>query len=236
MWSGPRNISTAMMRAFGNRSDCYVCDEPLYAYYLIQTGQPHPGREQTIAHHPNRWQSAVDWLTGEIPTGKSIWYQKHMAHHLLPEIDRGWLDVMNNCFLIRDPLEMLTSLIEFLPRPTVMDTGLPQQLEIFQQVRRRTGNIPPIIDGRDVLNDPRGMLTKLCSAIGVPFDEAMLRWPPGRRETDGAWAPYWYQKVEQTTCFGVYRPKPTKLPTGLEPLYRECLKMYRELERFKIQP
>ncbi|MEM7455474.1 MAG: HAD family hydrolase [Planctomycetota bacterium] len=234
MWSGPRNISTAMMRSWGNRADCYVCDEPLYAHYLLKSGQNHPGREATIAAQPGDWREVADWLTGEIPGGKSVWYQKHMAHHLLPEIDRDWTRQLINCFLIRDPREMITSLIEFIPVPTVMDTGLPQQVELFEDVRERTGAVPPVIDGRDVLENPEVVLSRLCEKVGTTFDESMLNWPPGIRETDGAWAPWWYDKVKPTTGFAGYRPKDDEVPNELTGVYEECVEYYAKLAEHKI--
>src|SRR5688572_18712403 len=126
MWSGPRNISTAMMRSWGNRPDTIVCDEPLYAHYLQQTQLPHPGSTEVIEHHESDWRKVVQWLTGPLPPGKSIFYQKHMSHHLLPNIELDWIAQLSNCFLIRDPKEMLASLVEFIPQPTLADTGLPQ--------------------------------------------------------------------------------------------------------------
>ncbi len=195
MWSGPRNISTALMRSWENRADCFVTDEPLYAHYLAATGARHPGREETLANHESDWRKVVRWLTGPVPQGKPIWYQKQMAHHLLPEIGRHWLGEWTHAFLIRDPRQMLLSLREFLPRIEPADTGLPQQVELFESVCRATGEPPVVIDARDVLENPPTLLRLLCRRLGVGFDPAMLEWPAGSRETDGAWAPYWYAKV-----------------------------------------
>lgn len=236
MWSGPRNISTALLRAWGNRPDTFVCDEPLYAHYLVRSGIAHPGADEVIRHQENDWRKVVAWLTGPIPEGKAIFYQKHMAHHLLPEIDRGWLDQVSNCFLIRDPREMLTSLLPFLPEPTLADTGLPQQVEIFEQVRSRTGRTPPVVDARDVLQDPAGMLRLLCDALGIPFTERMLSWPPGRRETDGVWAKHWYAAVEKTTSFQPYVPKPDPVPDRLHGLHEQCVTLYERLHRHRLRP
>jgi len=234
MWSGPRNISTAMMRSWENRSDTVVCDEPLYAHYLRETGIDHPGAEEVIRHHENDWRKVVAGLVGEIPGGKAIYYQKHMAHHLLPKIDRNWLDDLDNCFLIRDPREMLTSLIKNLPRPRIEDTGLPQQIEILEFVRRKSGKMPPVLDARDVLTDPARMLRLLCAALGVPFAEAMLSWPAGRRETDGIWAKHWYEAVERSTGFEPYKRKMDELPAELEPLHRECRECYERLYELRL--
>lgn len=234
MWSGPRNISTALMRSWGNRPDTVVCDEPLYAHYLQHTGLAHPGADETIASHATDWQNVVSGLLAPLPPGKSVCYQKQMAHHLLPHIDLGWLDELTNCFLIRQPREMLTSLLEFIPAPTILDTGLPQQVQIFHRVRDRTGSTPPVLDARDVLIDPRGKLSRLCELVGVSFREAMLHWPPGRRDTDGVWAKHWYAKVEQTTTFATYQPKDEPVPGRLLPLLSDCNELYDELYEHRI--
>jgi hypothetical protein len=234
MWSGPRNISTALMRAWGNRPDTFVCDEPLYAHYLQASGRVHPGGDEVIAVGQTEWRKVVAWLTGDVPHGKAVFFQKHMAHHLLPGIERGWLGRVTNAFLIRHPREMITSLIKKVPDARLEDTGLPQQAEIFRLVRQQTGRIPPVLDAKDVLTDPRGQLTLLCQAVGVPFTEAMLSWPPGLRETDGVWAKYWYHEVEKTTTFQPYRPKEEEVPAELGELYRECLPYYEELHRHRL--
>jgi hypothetical protein len=236
MWSGPRNISTALLRSWGNRSDTAVCDEPLYAFYLKETGLAHPGAAEVIAHHEPDWRKVVAGLVGDVPDGKAIYYQKHMAHHLLPQVGRDWLGQVTHAFLIREPREMLTSLVKFLPQPSLADTGLPQQREIFEWVRASTGRVPPIIDARDVLEDPRPMLGLLCERLGVPFDEAMLHWPPGRRPTDGIWAKYWYDAVERSTTFEPYRPKNEPVPAPLHGLLDHCLEIYDALYRERIMP
>jgi hypothetical protein len=235
MWSGPRNISTALLRAFGNRPDTWVCDEPLYAFYLQQTGLDHPGREEVIAHQETDWRKVVRWLTGPIPHGRAIWYQKHMAHHLLPAIDdRRWLDSLANCFLIREPREMLTSLVKVVAQPRLPDTAFPQQVELLEQIEARTGAAPPVIDARDVLENPRGMLEALCGALGIPFTDAMLSWPPGRRETDGIWAKHWYAEVEKSTGFHPYRPKQAPVPAALAGVLRECERLYAKLHARRL--
>jgi hypothetical protein len=234
MWSGPRNISTALMRSWGNRPDTFVCDEPFYGHYLQHTGIAHPGADEVVRHQETDWRKVVGWLTGPIPEGKAIFYQKHMAHHLLPHMDRAWLDQVTNCFLIREPREMLTSLLHFLPQPTLADTGLPQQVEIFDLVRERTGTTPPVIDARDVLENPRGVLGLLCDALGVAFTEKMLSWPPGPRDTDGIWAKHWYAAVEKTTSYQPYTPKPEPVPEQLHELQEKCLKLYRQLHAHRL--
>ncbi len=236
MWSGPRNISTAMMRSWGNRPDTFVCDEPLYAHYLRNTDVDHPGRDEVIASQENDWHKVVAWLTGPVPEGRAIFYQKHMTHHLLPEIDRHWLGALTNCFLIRDPREMIPSLLKFLPHPSLRDTGLPQQVEIFDWVRRHTGRVPPVVDSKDVLQQPRRMLTLLCDSLGVEFTEAMLSWPPGRRATDGVWAKYWYDAVEKSTTFAPYTPKTEPAPPELKALCDECVRLYEYLHQHRLRP
>lgn len=234
MWSGPRNISTALLRSWGNREDTAVCDEPLYAHYLRQTAAEHPGREQVIAHHESDWRKVVARLTGPIPGGKRIFYQKHMAHHLLDNIDRGWLDELTHCFLIREPREMITSLMQKLPHPTLADTGLPQQVEILNYIQERRGVTPAVLDARDVLEDPRGMLARLCAATGVAFSETMLSWPGGPRPTDGIWARHWYANVERSTGFAPYRPKSEDVPDRLRPLLRACQTHYDALYALRL--
>jgi hypothetical protein len=236
MWSGPRNISTALLRSWGNRADTYVCDEPLYAHYLKVTGRRHPGTDEVIAAQENDWRKVVAWLTGPIPEGRSVFYQKHMAHHLLPEIDdRAWLDDLSSCFLIREPEEMLTSLMKILPDPRLPDTGLPQQIEIFERESERTGRTPPVVEARDVLDEPERILGALCERLGVEFDEAMLSWPPGARDTDGVWARHWYDQVVRTTSFRPYKPKNEPVPDELRPLLAECLECYERLASHRIR-
>ncbi len=234
MWSGPRNISTAMMRSFENRSDCTVTDEPLYAHYLRATGVDHPGREEVIAHHEPDWRVVVRTLLGPVPGGRPVWYQKHMAHHLLPTIERAWVAGLTNCFLIRDPAEVITSFIKIAPDPRPEDLGLPQQLELFEAERKRTGVTPPVIDGADALRDPRATLGALCVRIGIPFEERMLSWPPGRRASDGIWAKHWYASVEKSTGFEPYRPKGEEVPARLRGVHQECAGLYESLRGHRI--
>jgi hypothetical protein len=235
MWSGPRNISTAMMRAWGNRTDTFVCDEPLYANYLRVTGLLHPGADEVIARHESDWRKAVAWLTEAIPGEKPIFYQKHMTHHLLPDIDRSWLASVTNCFLIRDPREVITSYIAKNNDPTLEDLGFVQQAQIFDWVCRQTEITPPVLDARDIQENPRRMLGILCDALGVEFSDAMLSWPPGLRATDGIWAKYWYTEVESSTSFRAYRPKPDPVPDRLRQVYEKCLEHYEILHSQRLQ-
>lgn len=234
MWSGPRNISTALMRSWESRDDTFVCDEPLYAYYLSRTDVDHPGREEVLASQDSDWRKVVAYLTGDIPGGKAIFYQKHMAHHLLPGIDRGWVESLRNVFLIRDPGEMLTSLIKVTPGATMDDTGLPQQWELFVRLRDVVGATPPVIDAKDVLDDPRGVLARLCSKLGIPFQEEMLSWRQGPRDTDGVWAKYWYDAVEKSTGFQPYTPKPDEVPARVQTVYEACRVSYDKLYEHRL--
>jgi hypothetical protein len=223
-----------MMRAWGNRTDTVICDEPLYAHYLNHTRSPHPGIDEIIAHGETDWTKVVESLVGEAPDGKPIFYQKHMAHHLLPHMDRNWLDSLVNCLLIRDPRKVLTSLIQITPHPTVDDTGLQQQLEIFEETRKHPGHTPLVMDARDILEDPRGLLTCLCEAIGIDFQERMLTWEKGKRDTDGIWAQHWYKNVENSTSFQPYKPKLDEVPEHLDDVYEECHEYYELLYQHRI--
>ena len=230
MWSGPRNVSTALMRSWGNRDDTVVVDEPLYAHYLAVTGRPHPGREQVIGHHETDWRRVVEMLLAPQPPGTRIFYQKQMSHHLLPDIGRQWLSQMTHAFLIREPRAMLASLSGKLEQFTLADTGLQQQVEIFDHVLEATGRVPPVVDSADLLGAPEAMLRRLCHALGVPFSERMLAWPPGRRETDGIWAPWWYSRVEESTGFEKQPAQPlAPLPGELRAIEGQCRPLYERL-------
>jgi hypothetical protein len=236
MWSGPRNISTALMRSFGNRTDTFVSDEPLYAHYLAETGLPHPGRAEILRLCETDQQRVGAYLAGPIPGGKAVWYQKHMAHHLLPGVGRGWLSALDHAFLIREPAAMLLSLDKVTRDPRLEDTGLPQQQALLEEVSARTGRCPPVVDARDVLEAPAGMLRKLCAALDLPFEPGMLAWPAGRRATDGVWAPHWYASVEASTGFEPYRPREEELPARLTAVHASCLAPYQALHELRIKP
>jgi hypothetical protein len=234
MWSGPRNISTALMRAFENRPDTVVTDEPLYGHYLLETGVDHPGREEVIASQETDWRRVVAGLAGEIPGGRRVWYQKHMTHHLLPAIGRDWLSGLVNAFLIRDPREVLTSYVRTRSEPTLGDIGIVEQAELFSWITARTGRAPPVIDARDVLERPEPTLRRLCEATGVAFSERMLAWPAGPRESDGVWGRHWYGRVWRTTGFLPYRPMTASLPERLEALVEEAMPHYQRLRAHRI--
>lgn len=236
MWSGPRNISTAMMRSWGNRPDTFVCDEPFYAHYLQATGRDHPGAAEVIANGETDWRKVVERLIGSVPEGKHVFYQKQMTHHLLPEIDRTWLRAVTNCFLIRDPGEVIISYLKKNNDPTLEDIGFVQQAEIFDWVRAETDVMPAVVDARDVLEDPRRILELLCEKVGVEFSDAMLSWPPGLRETDGIWAKHWYGEVATSTTFR--KPparEPEPVPERLREIYERSRECYARLYQHRLQ-
>jgi hypothetical protein len=235
MWSGPRNISTAMMRSWGNRSDTIVVDEPFYAFYLKQTGKPHPGAAEIMAMGETNWQKVVDQLLAPPSrSGISILYQKQMTHHLLPQIDRAWLTLVTNCFLIRDPADVICSYLKQNGEPSLEDLGFVQQAEIFEVVRQIEGKTPPVLDAKDVLRDPEKILRLLCQTIGRPFDQAMLSWPPGLRETDGSWAAHWYGAVARSTGFEPYRERNEVVPDRLQDVHARCQEYYERLYRYRL--
>ena len=241
MWSGPRNISTAMMRAWENRPDTVVVDEPFYAFYLKETGVDHPGANEVIAQGETDWRKVVGVCTRtagpvEESPGKArtIFYQKQMTQHLLPEISRDWLRDVTNCFLIRDPAEVIASYIKKNPEPELNDLGFVQQTEIFDFVRRHTGSMPAVIDADDVLRDPERMLRLLCDAVGVVFSDAMLSWPPGLRDTDGIWAKYWYAEVERSIGFQPYRDRKIEVPERLREVHARCRECYERLHTARL--
>jgi len=210
MWSGPRNISTAMMRSFENRPDTAVVDEPFYAAYLAQSGIDHPMREETLAACPTDTRAIVRSLLGPIPDGRPIFYQKHMTHHMLDGFDRSWIAECRNAFLIRAPERVLASYTEKRPDVALADIGFVQQSELFDQEADRLGHAPPVIESEDVLADPRAALTALCAALDIPFTEKMLAWPAGRRASDGVWGKVWYEAVERSTGFAPQNSRPLK--------------------------
>jgi hypothetical protein len=228
MWSGPRNISTAMMRSFGSRADTFVADEPLYAHYLAVTGLDHPGRDEVLAAQSTRWQDVAAALTGPVPSGADVFYQKHMAHHLLPGVGRSWLGALTHAFLIRDPAHVVASYARVRGEPTLADLGWPQQVELF----REYGG--PVVDAADVLRDPAAVLGRLCAALGLDFDPAMLAWSPGPRDTDGVWAPHWYAAVEASTGFAPHDPAPAVVPPRLRALVEQALPYYEELAAHRL--
>jgi hypothetical protein len=236
MWSGPRNISTAMMRSFENRDDTAVSDEPFYAAYLKETGLEHPMRDAVLRSQPQDWRAVVEGLLGDVPGGRAVFYQKHMTHHMLPAFGRAWLAQCRNAFLIRAPEAVLASYTEKRPDVTLADIGFAEQRELFEQEADRLGHAPPVVEGADILREPRGMLTALCNALAIPFSGKMLAWPAGRRAGDGVWAPAWYDAVEKSTGFAPPENRePPVLSTALKSIADAARPHYERLRAFRLE-
>ncbi|MFN2587919.1 MAG: sulfotransferase family protein [Actinomycetota bacterium] len=231
-WSGPRNVSTALMRSFGQRGDTRVVDEPLYGHYLATTDAPHPGRDELLA----LLETDAARVIGEVilgPCDRDVLFMKQMVHHLTPELDLSFLDRCVNVLLIRDPAEVLASLVHQLPSPTMRDVGLERGARLFDDLRLR-GQDPPVLDARELLLDPEHVLRELCARVGIAWDAAMLSWPAGPRPEDGAWAPYWYDNVVRSTGFEAYRPRSREVPDSCRGLLAQCRRHYDELKAFAI--
>jgi len=234
MWSGPRNLSTAMMYAFAARGDCAVWDEPFYAAYLAATGIDHPMKDAVIASgdlDPARVAAAC---TGRIPQDQRLFYQKHMTLHMIPAFDRGFMHDLTNVFLIRHPARVVASYARKREAPTLEDIGFVQQAELFDQVAQWQGHPPPVIDSADIRADPAGSLARLCAALGIPFTDRMLRWPAGPKPYDGAWAPHWYNAVHASTGFDEPEGPLPALPDTFARLSDAALPHYDRLARFRL--
>ncbi|HUF37638.1 MAG TPA: hypothetical protein VMN57_03875 [Anaerolineales bacterium] len=235
LWSGPRNISTALMYSFAQRPDTVVYDEPLYAHYLSKTPARayHPGAERVIAEMENDGEAVVrDLILG--PQPRSVAFFKHMTHHLV-ELDRGFLGETANVLLTRDPVEMLPSYGAVVETPTLADVGYAAHAELLEYLEG-LGQDPPVLDAKQVLLDPLGVLAALCERIGIDFRQEMLRWEAGPRLEDGSWAEFWYASVHHSTGFAPYRPKTEPFPAHLEPLLAECRPYYERLRERAIKP
>ncbi len=199
MWSGPRNLSTAMMYAFAARGDCAVWDEPFYAAYLRATGIDHPMKEDVIASGLSDPEGVAHACTGQIPQHQSLFYQKHMTLHMIPEFDRGFMHGLTNVFLIRHPARVVASYAKKRESPTLADIGYVQQAELFDEVAQWLGHAPLVVSAETIRETPKATLQNLCTALNIPFTEKMLHWPAGPKPYDGAWAPHWYNAVHQST-------------------------------------
>lgn len=231
LWSGPRNVSTALLYSFAQRSDCEVLDEPLYGYYLQATGARHPGREAVLAAMETDGERVVEQVM-LADARKPYRFIKSMAHHLAG-LDRGFLGKMTNLLLIRDPAEVLPTLAVQVPRPRLRDTGYAVQVELLRGALER-GETPLVLDARLLLEDPGGVLSRLCERLGLAFDPTMTRWPAGPKPFDGVWAPHWYHNVHRSTGFNPYRPKCEPVPEELLGLLARCKPLYEELYRHAI--
>jgi hypothetical protein len=236
MWSGPRNLSTAMMRSFGSRADTFVSDEPFYGCFLKASGADHPLREEVIAAMDCDWQTVMAALRRDTPDGSPIWYQKHMWHHMVGPIGYADFEGFTHAFLIREPERMIASYLRKREAAAFDNFGMDRQAEFFEREAQRLGHAPPVIDANDVLANPESVLSNLCAALGIPWDRAMLRWPPGRRETDGPWAPHWYGAVEKSTGFGPPESEAIDLPDEAQRIADQCRPYYDRLAAHRIMP
>ena len=234
MWSGPRNISTAMMRAFENRPDTVVVDEPLYAAYLARTGIDHPARETVIASQPTDLATAVADLPAPLPPGPRVHYAKHMAHHVSRDMDLGWTLGFRNVLLIRDPVEVVASYVRTREACEPDDIGLPQQEWLLELWDKQTLEVP-ILDAAEFLRAPEAHLRWLCDWLDIPFTPRMLSWPPGPRASDGVWAPHWYTSVWASTGFEPWRPRETRLSDRDAAVAEVCRPIYESLHRRRVR-
>lgn len=237
MWSGPRNISTAMMRSWENRADTIVVDEPLYGPYLSKTKNKHPMFAEIIQNQGKDVKSIIKELTNsKLPINKTIYYQKHMCHHILEGMDISWIMQLKNVFLIRDPRYVLSSYLRKHDDPSPEDLGYPQQLKLFKEVREYCGYIPIVMDSKDILLNPESMLHLLCEKLDIKFESNMLSWPKGNRESDGVWASHWYNRVIESTGFSPYQPKNLNLNKKEQALAEECMPYYTSLKQHSLNP
>ena len=234
MWSGPRSISTALMRSFENRPDTFVTDEPFYAHYLKKTGIDHPFREEVMEGGNTDWNSVVDDITGPIPDGKIIWYQKHMAQHNLPDCDLSWAQKLTNCILIRHPRNVILSYSQKYEISSIYQLGYPQQINLFNMLTE-LGAPPYVLDAEDVLKNSNLMLNILCDKLGIRFFTEMLSWPKGKRDSDGIWGRHWYGSVEASSGFHSYIEKTGNLPSKYHDIFEVCLESYQQLYSHRLQ-
>jgi hypothetical protein len=235
MWSGPRNISTAMMRAWENRPDTVVVDEPMYAEYLLRTGIDHPGRDEVIAAQPTTLADVVDGLLAPLPDGRTVHYAKHMAHHVDMEVDASWTDSFRNVLLIRDPAEVVASYVRSREACEPEDIGLLQQQWLLDRWRALDHEVP-VIDSADFLRDPETHLRWQCDWLGIDFTDRMLSWPAGPRDSDGVWAPHWYDAVLSSTGFAPYRPREVDLSPHDAAVAEACRPAYDALRELRVRP
>lgn len=236
MWSGPRNISTAMMRSFSSRADTMVSDEPFYGAYLKATGDPQPMAAEVIADMDCDWHSVARACAGPVPGGKAVWYQKQMAHHMVGPVALDDLPGLTHAFLIRDPRRVVASYAEKRGDHRPEHLGIGRQRDYFEREADRLGRAPPVVDSADVLRDPEGTLSALCGALGISWDPAMLTWSAGRHPRDGIWASHWYDRVEASTGFDAAEEGPLPdLAPDLQAIADACMKDYVYLSAYALR-
>jgi len=234
MWSGPRNISTAMMRSWENRVDCSVVDEPFYAHYLAQTKSPHPMFSEIIDSQPTNFAAvAANMSEGQCDT--SLQYQKHMTHHMLAGCDLNWTKSLQHCFLIRDPAYVVNSYTNSRGECSAEDIGIKRQYELFVEIGKITGQQIPVVDSPSVLKDPKRILRTLCESLNLEFDEGMLKWPAGSRESDGVWASHWYHSVDASNGFGKPKDAEFSLSRSQLEVVEEVMPYYTKLKALAIE-
>ena len=234
MWSGPRNLSTAMMYAFSARGDCAVWDEPFYAAYLRETGIDDPMRDDIIAAHDPDPARVAAVCAGPVPQGKAIHYQKHMTLHMIPQFDRGFMRALHNVFLIRHPARVVASYVKKREGPTLADIGFVQQAQLFDEVAAWSGQVPLVIDCADIRANPAGALLRLCDALGIAYTDRMLHWPPGGNPADGVWAPHWYGAVHRSSGFDEPEGPLPDLPPAYAALVDQAMPHYERLAAVKL--
>lgn len=234
MWSGPRNISTAMMYSFANRPDCEAWDEPFYGFSLKNKGNDHPMRDEIIASMETDWDKLVTQCT--TPSRKPLLYQKHMTHHMLDGYDRSFILALTNAFLIRTPARVLASYTEKWADVDLRAIGFVEQAEIFDMVAQKLGHAPPVVDSDDILANPQAVLKKLCAACGIEFDDAMLKWPKGPKACDGVWASHWYNNAWASTGFASPAARQIVLPPALQSIAEAATPYYDQLREHAIRP
>lgn len=227
MWSGPRNISTAMMRAWENRSDTVVVDEPFYAHFLDKTGIDHPMRDDIVAEGETDWQTIVSRLVAKPATG--LFYQKHITTHWLEDFKTDWLAELSHVFLIRDPEPVAASYAVKRNSVTASDLGYSQQSALFRVITEMKGKTPTVIDSKRFLQNPESQLKTLCEVLGIAFEKNMLSWPQGARESDGIWGAHWYDAVNQSTGFKPPRTTHAELTDIQQDIANKCRPYYEEL-------
>tara|TARA_B100001175_G_C19365466_1_gene569165 strand:+ start:93 stop:803 length:711 start_codon:yes stop_codon:yes gene_type:complete len=231
-WSGPRNISTALMRSWSSRLDTYVTDEPFYAYYLNETKINHPMRKEVISNYLSDYDEVVNYLTQEVPNKKNIWYQKHMAHHLIDLNKIDWIKKCENCILVRHPKEVINSYSVKNHLQSVKELGYPQQLEIIKYLKESNKKFK-VIDSEDLLKNPKEVLSDWCDHLNINFDKSMLTWKEGNHQNDGIWWQHWYDNVVKTTGFQKYAKKDISIENKYDSIYNESMEYYNYIKALK---